>query len=266
VEVIVRKTRIRIEAAGRRNGDRPSLVLVHGAGGDASLWAPQERRFREEIRVLRVELPGHGGSGGRGETGIVEYAGWVEEAVRGAVGPEGYVLGGHSMGGAVALQMAVNGSEGLEALVLVATGARLGVAPVIFRLIREDFEGFVQTIDRAALGPDASPEVRDAVAGALRQCSPEVVHGDFTACDRFDLRDRLGEVSVPALVICGEEDRLTPLSLSESLAKGTPGGRLLRVPGAGHLVMMEKPEEVNEGMAAFFRETNLFSLHPLRQG
>ena len=256
MEVIVRGTRIRVETSGRRTGDTPPLVLVHGAGGDASLWAPQEERFREETRVLRVELPGHGGSGGGGETTVPAYAGWVEEVVRAAVSDR-YVLAGHSMGGAVALQMALNGSEGLAGVVLVATGARLGVAPVVFRLIREDFQGFLQTIDRAALGPDATPEVRDAVAAALRRCPPQVVHGDFLACDRFDVRERLGEVRVPALVVCGEEDRLAPVRLSESLAAGIPGAGLLRVPGAGHLVMLERPGEVNEGMAAFLRETVL---------
>jgi pimeloyl-ACP methyl ester carboxylesterase len=209
-----------------------------------------------------VELPGHGGSGGRGERAIPDYAGWVEEAVRGVLGTEGYVLGGHSMGGAVALQMAVNGTEGLEAVVLVATGARLAVAPVVFRLILEDFEGFVQTIDRAALGPDTPPEVRDAVARTVRRCPPEVVHGDFAACDRFDLRERLGEIRVPALVICGEKDRLAPLSLSAALAEGIPGARLLTVPGAGHLVMLERPGAVNEGMAAFLQDTGLFARPP----
>jgi pimeloyl-ACP methyl ester carboxylesterase len=237
----------------------PPLVLLHGAGGDASLWAAQEERFRGEARVLRVELPGHGESGGVGETTVPAYAGWVEEAVRAAAGSDRYVLAGHSMGGAVALQMAVNGSEGLAGVVLVATGARLAVAPAVFRLIREEFEGFLQTIDRAALGPDAPPEVREAVASALRRCPPEVVHGDFTACDRFDVRERLGDVRVPALVVCGEEDRLAPLSLSESLATGIPGAGLLRVPGAGHLVMLERPAEVNEGMAAFLHETGFLT-------
>lgn len=255
--MIIRGTRVRVETSGRRTGDTPPLVLLHGAGGDASLWAPQEERFREETRVLRVELPGHGGSGGVGETAVSAYAAWVEEAVRGAAGADRYVLAGHSMGGAVALQMAVNGSEGLGGVVLVATGARLAVAPVVFRLIREDFEGFLQTIDRAALGPDAAPAVREAVTAALRRCPPRVVHGDFTACDRFDVRDRLGDVRVPALVICGEEDRLAPPRLSESLADGIPGAGLLRVPGAGHLVMLERPAEVNEGMAAFLGEASV---------
>lgn len=251
------KQNTKMETSGTPTPDLPALVLIHGAGGDAALWDAQASRFQQETLVCRVVLPGHGGSEGRGECDIRSYAHHAADAIRGVLGSGRFVLMGHSMGGAVALDMAVSGMEGLSGLVLVATGARLEVAPLVLRLIREDFEAFLQTIDRAALGEEAPGEARDKVVESLRRCPPEVVHGDFVACDRFDLRDRLHEVRVPTLVICGEEDRLTPIRLSESLARGIAGARVLAVPGAGHMVMLERPEAVNREVAEFLQGQRL---------
>ncbi|MFO7784433.1 MAG: alpha/beta hydrolase [Desulfatiglandales bacterium] len=255
MEVTIRGTKINIETAGRRKGDRPALVFVHGAGGDASLWGSQEKRLREETVLYRVELPGHGGSGGGGETEIRSYAGWVRQVLEDVLGEMPYIIAGHSMGGAIALDMAIEGNGGPAGMVLVATGAKLGVTPVIFRLLEEDVEGFLTTIDRAALGPGAPPDVRDTVVEGLRRCPPSVVHGDFTACSRFDVRERLGEIRIPTLVVCGEEDHLTPARYSEFLARNIAGARLEIVPGAGHMVMLESPEIVNRAIEGFLKET-----------
>ncbi len=243
--------RATVVTSGTRAEGRPALVLVPGAGGDASLWEAQERAFREETFVCRVVLPGHGGQPGDGASGIRTYARCAGEAIRKTLGRGPFVLAGHSMGGAIALDMAVEGTEGLSGLVLLSTGARLEVAPLVLRLIREDFEGFLRTIDRAAMSPEASEAVSDKVIQSLRRCTPEVVHGDFLACDRFDVRDRLHEVRVPALVVCGEEDRLTPVRLSRELSRGIEGARLVAVPGAGHMVMLERPGAVNRALEAF---------------
>ncbi len=254
MELKLRGIRLNIEMTEKPGGDRPALVFVHGAGGDASVWGRQELWFREDTVVCRVELPGHGGSGGEGETEIGAYAGWVREVINSVLGETPYVLAGHSMGGAIALDMAIGGSGGPVGLVLVATGAKLGVMPVIFRLIKEDFKGFLDTIDRAALGPKATPDVRDMVVRGMLRCSPDVVHGDFTACSRFDVRERLGEIRIPTLVLCGEEDRLTPVGYSEFLSRNIAGARLETVPEAGHMVMLERPELVNRAIGAFLSE------------
>lgn len=254
MEVRIRGRRLNVETTESHKGGLPALVFIHGAGGDASLWAHQERWFRKETVVCCVELPGHGGSGGGGETEISAYAGWVREVVHGVLGEMPFVLAGHSLGGAIALEMAIEGNGGPVGLVLLATGAKLGVTPVIFRLLKEDFDGFLMTIDQAALGSKAAPDVRDVVVRGLRRCSPDVVHGDFTACNRFDVRERLGEIQIPTLVVCGEEDRLTPAGYSGFLAQNIAGARLQIVPGAGHMVMLENAEFVNRAIEAFLRE------------
>lgn len=245
--------RATVVSSGTRAEGRPALVFVHGAGGDASLWEAQAQAFQEGAFVCRVVLPGHGGQPGDGASDIRTYARCAGEAIREALGQKPFVLAGHSMGGAIALDMALEWTEGLSGLVLLATGARLEVAPLVLRLIREDFEGFLQTIDRAALGPGASQSVSDTVVRSLRRCTPEVIHGDFLACDRFDVRDRLHDIRVPTIVVCGQEDRLTPMRLSSELEQGIEGARLVAVPEAGHMVMLERPDAVNKALEAFLR-------------
>jgi pimeloyl-ACP methyl ester carboxylesterase len=81
-----------------------------------------------------------------------------------------------------------------------------------------------------------------------------VTLGDFRACDRFDVMARLGEIRLPALVVVGEDDRLTPPRYAELLARGIAGARLSRIPRAGHYVSLEQPEAVNHAIGNFLAD------------
>lgn len=217
------------------------------------MWDLQEESLREKYHVLRVELPAHGDSLGAGESEISEYARWVEEVVEKRV-PGGYILVGHSMGGAISMHIAVAKPRDLKGLVLVGTGAKLGVTPIIFRQLREDPESFYETIEKAAIGSAAGPEVKDLVLASIKKCAPSVTHGDFKACDRFDIREHLEKIDIPTLIICGEEDRLTPVAYSEYLNREIKASKLLVIVEAGHMVMMEKPDPVNRVLGEFVAE------------
>jgi pimeloyl-ACP methyl ester carboxylesterase len=247
----IRGTKLHILESGLEAGvEVPTMVFIHGAGGDSSMWNFQEKDLSKKCRVLIVELPAHGRSLGSGESEIGEYAGWVKEIIKESV-VGNYILAGHSMGGAVSMQIAAEQPSKLSGLILVGTGAKLGVARIILRQLREDPESFYQTIEKAALWSEAGPEVKDLVLASIRRCAPSVTHGDFKACDRFDIRERLSEIRVPVLIICGTEDLLTPVAYSEYLNREIKGSKLAIVPGAGHMVMMEKPEPVNQAMIQF---------------
>jgi pimeloyl-ACP methyl ester carboxylesterase len=90
----------------------------------------------------------------------------------------------------------------------------------------------------------------------MEAVAPGVVHGDFTACDAFDVMARLGEIRVPARVVVGEEDRLTPSKYSKLLRDKLPGEGLLVVPGAGHMVTWEAPEAVAKEAASLLAGTS----------
>jgi pimeloyl-ACP methyl ester carboxylesterase len=78
-----------------------------------------------------------------------------------------------------------------------------------------------------------------------------VLHGDYAACDAFDVMERLEEIRCPTLAICGTADRLTPLKYSVYLRDHTPGAELVLVDTAGHMVMLEKPEVVARAVFEF---------------
>lgn len=219
----------------------PPLVLVHGAGGTRQHW-PVELRRLPGRRVIAIDLPGHGDSPPPAGSSIggmaLRLVGLLD-----ALGIPRAAVGGHSMGGAVALSLALDAPGRVAGLLLVGTGARLRVTPEILAasadpaLARQVAEG-VAAVSFGAAAPAAMRE--ELVRGALAQ-APGVLHADFTACDGFDEMARLRAVRAPARVVVGEEDRLTPPRYAAFLREVLPGEGMDLVPGAGHMVAWEAP-------------------------
>jgi pimeloyl-ACP methyl ester carboxylesterase len=231
------------EAAGR-----PPLVLVHGAGGTHLHWPPQVRRLPGE-RVLALDLPGHGQSlppGGRGSAPLTDVDA-MAAAVLALVDHlrlERAVVVGHSMGGAVALTLALHHPERVAGLGLVGTGARLRVMPELLARLAADFAGAVDLIILSVFGPAAPEQLTRLARARMLMEDPRVLLADWQACNAFDVRERLGGIGVPVLVITGTEDRMTPEKYARFLAERLPQADLRLVAGAGHMVMLERPVEV----------------------
>jgi pimeloyl-ACP methyl ester carboxylesterase len=237
----------------RGPANAPTLVLVHGAGGTRLHW-PGELRRLPEAAVYTIDLPGHGRSKGGGSDTIQEYAEIVVAFLH-AVHVERAVITGHSMGGAIAQTLALDLADCVDGLVLVGTGARLRVAPAILEGIRSDFEQSVDVIARFAWSPDAPPTLTKLGRQALLETGPDVLWGDFVACDRFDVMKQVGEIKVPTLVIAGSADQLTPVKYARFLAESIPGARLATIEGAGHMMMLERPAEVVKAIREFLRDS-----------
>jgi pimeloyl-ACP methyl ester carboxylesterase len=236
-----------------RGASPPTLCLVHGAGGSTVSWAPQLEGLADAARVLALDLPGHGGSGGPGRAGIEAYAAILTGFVE-ALGAGPLVLGGHSMGGAVVQSVALARPDLVAGLLLVGTGARLRVLPRILELLESDYPEGCALVN--ALGfAEASPAALKASArAAMLGTPPAVTLGDFRACDAFDILDRVAAIRAPTLVVTGEEDRLTPVKYARFLAGRIARARLALVEGAGHYVQLEQPERVNALIRAFLAE------------
>jgi len=231
----------------------PPLVLVHGAGGSHLSWPPQVRRL-EGIRVYAPDLPGHGQSVGPAEgtlSGHAErLAGWLDQLALPPV-----VLAGHSMGGAIALVLALRQPRRIAGLILVASAARIRVAPAILEAASAG-GGHQRAIDLvlgSAFGDQAPPGLHQQVARQLAAGNPKAFLLDFQASDNFDMRRRLSEIEAPALVIAGDRDQLIPLHLSQELAAGLANGRLEVITGAGHMLMLEVPQAVAQHICQFVR-------------
>ncbi len=224
----------------------PSLILVHGAGGTHQHWLHQVRDL-SSASVYALDLPGHGRSAGAGRDSIGAYADWCV-AWLDELGLERAVWVGHSMGGAIALDLALRWPDRVAGLGLVATGARLRVAPAILAGIGQDFPATVELICRFAFGPHTDPDLVELGQRQMGQTPADVLHGDFSACDRFDVCDHLAEIQAPAVVLCGTEDRLTPPKYAAYLRDHLPNAELTLEDGAGHMLMLERPQAVSEGL------------------
>ena len=136
---------------------------------------------------------------------------------------------------------------------LIGTGARLRVLPQILDGIIKDKEATVRSTGDFAFSKKASVELKAKAIEETMQCSAEVIHKDFTACDKFDVMDSIGSLSTPTLIICGTDDVLTPPKYSRYLNEVIPGSRLVLIEDAGHMVMMEKPIEVSNAIEEFVK-------------
>ncbi|MFZ5859003.1 MAG: alpha/beta fold hydrolase [Chloroflexota bacterium] len=236
---------------GAENVSRPPLVFIHGAGGTHLHWPPQVRRIDGQ-RIFAIDLPGHGKSGGVGSQSITDYASIIVDFLD-AAGLNAAVFVGHSMGSAIALTLALDFPKHVLGLGLVGSGARLRVAPLILDTTSSaaTFPTAVKLINDAEFGPSVNPRMKELAAQRMAEIRPSVLHGDFLACNEFDVMARLGEISVPTLILCGADDILTPVKYSEFLRDQIKGARLVTFPGAGHMVMLEQPTEVADALAEF---------------
>lgn len=228
----------------------PTLVLVHGSGGDHTTWSPQLDGLSSVAKVVALDLPGHGASSGPGCDAVGDYVERIRRFLS-ALGRGPVVLGGHSLGGAIAQAVALDSPELLRGLVLVGTGARLRVMPELFEVLDRDYGEAVALMTDHAWSAATPAALKDAGRRTVAATRPSVTRGDFAACDRFDVMERLGELSLPTLVIVGEEDCLTPPKYAEFLVRKIANARLVRVPSAGHFVSLEQPGEVNRAIGDF---------------
>jgi pimeloyl-ACP methyl ester carboxylesterase len=249
--VITQEVQGRAVALRRWEGDAPAVVLIHGAGGNHdSLARLGDALAARGAAVVAPSLPGRCGSDGPPCATAAEAAARVG-ALLDALGLEAPLVAGHSFGGGVALELAFAQPSRLGGLALLATGARLRVHPTILALMEEAARtGQPAPADRALWRPDTPDAVIDAAVAAAAHTPPATTLQDWRAADGFD---RLGDVprlAVPTLVVAGTEDALTPPKYARFLADGVPGATLCLLEEAGHMLPMERPDDVADAMIA----------------
>ena len=164
--------------------------------------------------------------------------------------PQRVVLCGNSMGGAVALELALRADPRIAGVVLLGSGARLRVAPAILDGLVRDFEATIEML-AGLLYAHPTPLRTAAAIDSMRAVGPAQTLSDFRACDAFDVTGRLAHISIPVLAIAGEADRMTPPKYAEFIAGRVARGDLRILPDCGHLAMAEAPAEVNALLADF---------------
>lgn len=230
--------------------ERP-LVFIHGSGDSGRIWRLQVEQLNN---AFAIDLPGHGERADTlpAEVSVEDYARVAHEIITRELGLQQPVIAGHSLGGAIALQMGLEYGAELGGLILIGTGSRLRVHPALLQEARESPDLAHEHTTEPCLLPEHVPTIGQQILQEQIQPKPGILYGDLLACDRFDVTSRLHEIALPTLVICGSEDRLTPPKYStflrERLTGVAHGARLHIFPAAGHYVMREQPEMVNRAI------------------
>lgn len=243
-------------------GSGPPLVLLHGWGLHSGVWAPVESLLARHFELVMVDLPGHGSSPPLpADAGLEQYA----EAVA-AAAPRGAAWLGWSLGGQVALAAALAGHR-ISQLVLVATTPRFVAGPDwpcgMARATLAEFASALEADHGRCVREFLTLQLRGdrraatllgklrAVLGERAGPDPGALQAGLGILDTTDLRDRLGGIEQPALVVAGERDRLTPAEASRRLAAALPGGRFLQFQGAAHAPFLTHPEPFCEAVTSF---------------
>jgi pimeloyl-ACP methyl ester carboxylesterase len=237
--------RIHYQSIGDLAQPRGQRVLyVHGTGCNTRVWEQHMTALAETHTPVAIDLPGHGQSAGRGFRGAADYSYFVVKLAQ-ALGWERFVVAGHSMGGAIALTTALYHADLLNGLLLIDTGARLRVHPDILQASRLAAETGRRLPMRRDWGfASTTPQsVVDAVEAMTADTDPRVTYVDWICDDTFDCLSRLQDIRVPALAICGQEDRLTPVKYHQFFHTHMPNCQLVVIKQAGHWLFLEQPQE-----------------------
>jgi pimeloyl-ACP methyl ester carboxylesterase len=216
------------------------LLLIHGAGGIYLDWSIQLRKM-----AIALDLKGHGRSPRPARTLIADYAADVAAFIE-AMGLENIIIAGHSMGGAIALSLALDYPKIVKALILVGTAASFHVNPVLIEGLSGNPEETAKLIVNWEWSKASPESIKEQSLKRLLETPADVIQGDYIACNAFDVTQRLGEIKLPTLVLTGTEDRMIPPEESEFLAKSIPKAELAIFEGGGHMFHLEQAGMVTE--------------------
>lgn len=234
---------------------KPGVLFIHGAGMDHSVWVMPARYFaRHGFAVLAPDLPAHGRSGGGALTSVSAMARWLVDVLD-DLGVEQTAVVGHSMGSLVAHSFARLFPDRCRVLALLGTSAPMPVTEALLNAAEDNDHAAIDMANawshsaQGKLGGNQNPGLWMLRGGErlLERSAPGVFHTDLKACDEFDASE--GEaVHCPSLVIVGEADQMTPVRAGISVAEALPGATIVRLPGCGHAMMSERPNEVLDAL------------------
>jgi pimeloyl-ACP methyl ester carboxylesterase len=244
------------------------LLLLHAFPLSSAMWEPQLDAF-ESWRVIAPDVRGFRSPDGPsaeapGEPTMDELAMDVEHVLD-ALGVPQAAIGGLSMGGYLAFALYRRAPARFSALVLADTKAAADTEEA--KAARRRMQSLADTGGARAIADDMlpkllgettrreQPETVRGVRSMIEANSPAAIKGAIGAMmTRQDSRPVLGAIACPALILCGEEDGLTPLAASEEMAQAIPSSRLVTIPRAGHLSSLEQPRAFNDALARFLED------------
>jgi len=260
---------MQFELQGRRiyayTGTKPivagqrTVLFIHGAGNDHSVWALQSRYFAYHgFNVLAVDLPGHGKSDGPALSTIEELARWTIDVLDTATLDKATLVG-HSMGSLIALHAAADHPARVEKLVLIGTAFPMKVSEALLQSAHASDHAAVEMINvwsHSASGQNGGNRVPGqwimGTSMRLLERTMTPLYTDFNACDRYAAGlESAAKVRCPALMISGRSDLMTPPRSTQAIAEKLSGVKSVTLDGCGHDLMAEQPDEVLDALISF---------------
>jgi pimeloyl-ACP methyl ester carboxylesterase len=241
---------------------RPTVVLVHGAGLDHSVFGLQSRYFGYHGRnVLALDLPAHGRSEGPPLATVPEMADWVMQLLDAAKLEKAGVVG-HSMGSLIALECAARHPRRVERVALLGIAYPMKVSEPFLQAAKANLQDAydMDTIwghsAQAALGANPNPGMwmHGESLARLGRLAPGVLYNDLKACHTYAGGEAAAaKLQCPVLIVLGRRDQMTPAKAGAAFARTVPNARLVQLEASGHSLMTEAPDATLDALIDFFR-------------
>ncbi len=240
----------RISYSIKKAGSNKAIIFLHGSGGTSNTWKNQVN-LDIGYDIISFDLPSHGKSSEYLELSLDLYIEVLNHLIR-SLNYEEVVLCGHSLGGAIIQSYYYLYPKRIKALILIGTGGRLRVSPVILDSLKSDYHEFLKALPNGAFNISTSADIINDYVKETSTVRPNVTFKDFSICDTFDTLEKTSSINIPCLIIVGKSDKLTPIKYSEFFHNKIENSDLHIIDDAGHMVMLEKPVEVNNKIKSFF--------------
>ncbi len=246
------------------NPDLPTVVFIHGAQNDHSVWILQTRYFAHHgFSVLAVDLPGHGRSKGTALTSVEQMSDWLI-ALLDAAGVRQASLIGHSMGSLIALETCSRIKDRIAKLMMVGTAYPMKVSDTLLNAARDEEQVAIDMVNiwshtSIAHKPSCPAPGFYVMGGSQRlmqrisKINPDkVFYTDFSACNAYANGEQAAQaVACPTLLLMGKKDMMTPPKASATLTKAIPHARVTTLENCGHSLMAEQPDAVLAALYSF---------------
>ncbi len=232
-----------------KSGKSKALIFIHGSGGNSYIWKNQ-LNLGIDFDIVALDLPSHDKSDNFSDLSLSLYVDVVYHLIK-ALNYEDVILCGHSLGGAIVQQFFFTYPKEVSGLILCGTGGRLRVDPSILNSLKNNDPEFLDSLPAGAFYQTTPKETIEEYIQETSKISTEVTYRDFKICDNFDVLDKLNTIEIPCLIIVGEHDQLTPVKYSEFSHNKIKNSELHIINNAGHMVMLERPNEVNQAIESF---------------
>ncbi|HEY9767617.1 MAG TPA: alpha/beta hydrolase [Coleofasciculaceae cyanobacterium] len=227
----------------------PIMLLVHGAGGSSRHWLPMLSQFNADIFPVAVDLPGHGETSGTVLHDFEAVAEFLDSFLTSLNIDRQIYYVGHSLGGLIGLQFALNYPQRVKQLVVMATSAKIRLHPD-FLTSALSGEWDLATL-RQSFAPKVPEPTKNIVLNEFKHTRLDSAADDFMGVSQVDLGDEVASLQIPTLIITGSDDVIISPRKAMLLLKQIPDARLINIPGAGHYLQVEEPGKVAKEIEEF---------------